>query len=116
MMLSNDSVRVIAEERLRGLTAHFVTRLPERLAAIEACLARRDTNVELLRHLHALAGTAGTFGIDDVAELAAEGEALAMTELDAERLSRLRVVVNALAHAIALRIPATLQEDHDDGR
>lgn len=68
---------------LRELRAEYVRRSPERLAEIEALLARagedpadRESLEALRLRFHSIAGTAGTFGFPEATELGRAAEAL----------------------------------------
>jgi HPt (histidine-containing phosphotransfer) domain-containing protein len=66
------------EERIRELRQRYAQTLPDRLASIAGMLMqageRSIARTELLRQFHTLAGTAGTFGYEDIATLAREAE------------------------------------------
>jgi chemotaxis protein histidine kinase CheA len=61
------------QERINELRQRYMRTLPDRVATIGGMLMH-STRAELLRQFHTLAGTAGTFGYDDVAVLAGEAE------------------------------------------
>ena len=70
-------------ERLHELRARFIQSLPSRAALIAQLLmraqgstSRRSAIAELELQLHALAGTAGTYGLSDVAGAAHEAEVI----------------------------------------
>ncbi|MDP9194096.1 MAG: Hpt domain-containing protein [Acidobacteriota bacterium] len=77
------------ENRIRELRQRYAQTLPERLASIARTLIQAgeamqagETNIpraELLRQFHTLAGTAGTFGFEDIATLAADAECILST-------------------------------------
>ena len=66
------------EDRIRELRQRYAQTLPDRAASIGRMLMqapqRNITRAELLRQFHTLAGTAGTFGYEDIAALAREAE------------------------------------------
>jgi chemotaxis protein histidine kinase CheA len=69
------------EMRIHELRLRFVTSLPHRIAAIREAWMRVPVNGshaagmnELQRQLHTLAGTAGTYGLGDIAAVACEAE------------------------------------------
>ena len=68
------------EERIRELRQRYALTLPDRVASIGNLLTqageRNAARVELLRQFHTLAGTAGTFGYQDLATLAWEAECI----------------------------------------
>lgn len=91
-----------ARDRLAALRNGFASRLRTRVAelerAVEGAMAGHDAGVERSEQLaHKLAGTAGSFGFQDVGEVAAELEALCGAGFDpvAARalLDRLRALV-----------------------
>jgi len=55
-------------QRIEELTRRFLSTLPQRVSSID------DSRVQLSSRLHALAGTAATYGVHDVARLAREAE------------------------------------------
>ncbi|HJW92170.1 MAG TPA: response regulator [Thermoanaerobaculia bacterium] len=67
-----------AEQKLLQLRERFAAALPQRIddldGAIRSCEAEPATLHDLERKFHSLAGTAGTYGMNDIAGLAAEGE------------------------------------------
>jgi len=80
------------ENRIRELRQRYARTLPDRLASVARTLIQAgetmqagetiqagETNIpraELLRQFHTLAGTAGTFGFEDIATLAGDAECL----------------------------------------
>ncbi|HET9933556.1 MAG TPA: Hpt domain-containing protein [Polyangiaceae bacterium] len=66
------------EEQLRLIRREYACKLPGKVSALAACLAEREKNLRVLaeaRELaHRLKGTAGTYGFNGVAELAARLE------------------------------------------
>ena len=71
------------QEKLNSLTQRFLLTLPNRVGSISRLLLRIHGQpldprilVELGSQFHALSGTAGTYGIMDVAALATEAEAI----------------------------------------
>jgi chemotaxis protein histidine kinase CheA len=68
------------EQRIRELKQRYALTLPDRVASIGNLLLQAGeqavVRAELLRQFHTLAGTAGTFGYNDVAALACEAEGL----------------------------------------
>ncbi len=77
-MSSTDTVQTVLSERLRALNLRFRNGLPNRLAVIVQLVAAVDASRvdELIRHFHSLAGTAATYRLYEIAELAAEAQAL----------------------------------------
>jgi len=77
-MTSSDPKHSILAERIRSLRMRFRNGLPERLTAIRNLLATVDAIRvdELALHFHKLAGTAATYQFHEIAELAADAEAL----------------------------------------
>jgi chemotaxis protein histidine kinase CheA len=68
----------ILEDRIRALRERWAQTLPDRVASIEGMLTHAAEcgcdRAELLRQFHSLAGTASTFGYDDIAALAWDAE------------------------------------------
>ncbi len=65
--------------RMNTLTSRFVGTMPQRVTAIAETLTLCSRNSltaapTLERQFHSLAGTAGTYGLDAIAAVAAEGE------------------------------------------
>ncbi len=87
------------------IVERFLSKLPQRLAAIEGTLVSRDF-VELRRHAHQLAG-AGAFGCDEIGDISAELEKAAISncfEQCQELLTRLRAVVPESPHNAVERV------------
>jgi diguanylate cyclase (GGDEF)-like protein len=97
------------EERIRVLRDRFVCGLTVRVAGIEAELAHMADDgsaMELERLFHTLAGTAGTYGLDRIAELAAHGEEICDDQIvDATAMRSLHVIASDLRAAIAAEGP-----------
>jgi HPt (histidine-containing phosphotransfer) domain-containing protein len=74
----NVPIKPTLSEKVRALRARFRNGLPDRLAAIARSVATIDAVQvdELTRQFHWLAGTAASYQFYDIAELAAEAEAL----------------------------------------
>ncbi len=98
------------EERIRMLRERFTESLPDRVAEIRRSWMRLCANPELpvlheelARQLHTLGGTAGTYGLMNVAGLSVEGE-LACADLDGhadeETLLYLATLVEDISRAI----------------
>jgi len=72
------------ELKLLQLRERFTAALPRRIDEIAGTLANCEAHLaplsDLERQFHSLAGTAGTYGLSAVAELAAEGEAACSTD------------------------------------
>ena len=77
-MTSTDTKNLTLSERVRTLRMRFRNGLPDRLATIQRLLATVDAaRVDQLALLfHSLAGTAATYQFYEMAELAADAEAL----------------------------------------
>jgi diguanylate cyclase (GGDEF)-like protein len=93
------------EEKIRVLRDRFVQGLAGRVVTIDAELGEMAANgsaVALERHFHTLAGTAGTYGLDRIAELAAHGEEICSDPIvDAGAMRSLHAIVADLRAAIA---------------
>ncbi len=96
-------------ERLHELRARFVQSLPSRAALVAQLLMRAQGSTsrasaiaELELQLHALAGTAGTYGLADVADFAHEAEVVCATadSFDDDTLQYLGGVVADLQDAV----------------
>lgn len=98
------------EERIRMLRERFNESLPDRVADIRRSWMRLSANPELpalheefARRLHTLGGTAGTYGLMNVAGLSVEGE-LACADLDgradAETLLYLATLIEDISCAV----------------
>jgi HPt (histidine-containing phosphotransfer) domain-containing protein len=92
------------EERIRALRKRYISSLPERATAIGQLLVMSNASAraELLRELHVLAGTAGSFGYHDITANAREAEhvlagpnAGAATGLVEQLVARLRELHDA---------------------
>lgn len=98
------------EERIRMLRARFAETLPDRLAELRrtwmrlcANPASAEVREQLARQLHTLGGTAGSYGLTNVAGLGVEGEltcAEAVEGLDAETLRYLATIVDDIGRAV----------------
>ena len=68
----------ILEDRIRALRERYAQTLPDRVASIGGMLMQAGQQgcdrAELLRQFHTLAGTASTFGYEDIAALALDAE------------------------------------------
>lgn len=89
--------------RIEELTRRFIGSLPERVTLLEGLQARArgdpSSLAELSCRLHALCGTAATYGVMDVALLAQEGECVCdMTVVDFDALDGL---IDAIRKAVA---------------
>jgi diguanylate cyclase (GGDEF)-like protein len=97
------------EEKIRALRDRFVMGLAGRVAAIDEELAHVAVDggtAALERHFHTLAGTAGTYALETVAELAARGEEICCDQMVDDRATReLRSIVDGLHRAIAAELP-----------
>ena len=83
------------EQAIAGLRDRFLLGLPARLDVIDtALLAAATSDVE--RGFHSLAGTAGTYGLPAIAEVAAEGEYACTSDLDENTPRRLAVLLDRL--------------------
>jgi hypothetical protein len=88
-------------EHLARLRNRFVEGLPDRLLAIEEAMARATAGAPLEdseRQFHKLAGTAGTYGVEPVASIAAIGELLCSdpSVSQQERLATLEIIIQKL--------------------
>src|SRR5947207_3056572 len=99
-----------AEERIRALRDRFVGGLTARIDGIEAELAQMAKDgsaMGLERLFHTLAGTAGTYVLDRIAELAAQGEEICDDQIvDASAMRALHVIAADLRAALAAEGPA----------
>lgn len=77
-MSSSDAIQAALSERVHALRLRFLAGLPDRLATIIRLVSSIDAAGvdELHRQFHSLAGTAATYSVHEIAELAAEGQAL----------------------------------------
>ncbi len=98
------------EERIRMLRKRFTDTLPDRLAEVRrawmrlcASPASPEVQHQLARQFHTLGGTAGSYGLMDVAGLAAEGE-LTCEDLgahpDSDTFPYLATIVNDISRAV----------------
>jgi chemotaxis protein histidine kinase CheA len=117
------------EMRIHELRLRFITSLPQRIAAIRRAWMRIPGNGsdaaamnELQRQLHTLAGTAGTYGLADIAAVACEAELIcdaAATATDEEELHYVGTLLADLEKLIhrrsapAMLAPALGQVDGD---
>lgn len=96
------------EEKIRVLRDRFVHGLAERIANIDAELREMAGNgsaMVLERHFHTLAGTAGTYGLDRIAELAGEGEEICNDQIvDASAMQSLHAIVADLRAAVTAEL------------
>jgi chemotaxis protein histidine kinase CheA len=72
----------ILEDRIRALRQRYAQTLPDHVASIGRMLTQGDRGCDravLLRLFHTLAGTASTFGYEDVATLAWDAECFLST-------------------------------------
>jgi chemotaxis protein histidine kinase CheA len=97
------------EDRIRQLTGRFVLALPDRVAAIAASLRAAHAEpeselvrTELRRQLHAMSGTAATYGFPWIAGIACEAEAVCLEPFDARSLDVLEILVRGLEAAAQL--------------
>jgi len=93
------------EIRLADLTSRFARTVPDRVRVIASTLTRDRSDIPeiapLLEQLfHTLAGTAGTFGLQALSAIAAEGEevcaALEEGSIDPDSLTYLNFLVDQL--------------------
>jgi diguanylate cyclase (GGDEF)-like protein len=93
------------EEKIRALRDRFVHGLAGRIEEIEGELAQMAGNgsaAALERKFHTLAGTAGTYGLDQIAELAVRGEEICCDQIvDNCATQALHAIVADLRAAIA---------------
>jgi HPt (histidine-containing phosphotransfer) domain-containing protein len=67
------------EERITELRHRYTLSLPDRFAAIRGAFLDGTLNLprtDLLRRFHTIAGSAATFGYEDIAALAADAECI----------------------------------------
>lgn len=67
------------EQRITELRHRYTLSLPDRFAAIRGAFLGDAMNLprtDLLRRFHTIAGSAATFGYDDIAALAADAECI----------------------------------------
>lgn len=98
------------EERVRMLRQRFTESLPDRVAEIRRSWMRLRANPELpalfeelARQLHTLGGTAGTYGLMNVAGLSIEGELVCEDldgQADAETLLYLATLIEDIGRAV----------------
>ena len=101
----------LLEARLAGLKAKMIRGLPDRVRELEGALVQlRGGNApardELKRYAHKLRGVAGTYGFDDLTQLAADGEIAARDGTD----EALEAAIEALLVGIRQAIPAHATE------
>ncbi len=93
------------EEKIRALRDRFVHGLADRIVDIDAELtqmAGSGSAAVLERQFHTLAGTAGTYGLERIAELAAQGEEICCDQIvDKSATQTLHKIVADLRAAIA---------------
>lgn len=94
------------EQKIRALRDRFVLGLSSRVAKIDEELARiagDGSTAALERHFHTLAGTAATYGLERIAEIAARGEEICIDQIIDDRATRdLHALVAELRAAIAV--------------
>jgi HPt (histidine-containing phosphotransfer) domain-containing protein len=65
------------QQRIEELRHRYVLSLPDRIAAIAGAViddARKLARADMLRRFHTIAGSASTFGYEDIASLAGQAE------------------------------------------
>jgi chemotaxis protein histidine kinase CheA len=62
------------EKRIKELRQRYAQKLPGLVAEISTLMMRKAPRAGLLRQFHTLAGTAGTFGYEEITTLAWEAE------------------------------------------
>lgn len=90
------------EAKLDSLRERFRALLPERVEELSRLLDD-DAFPDLTRRFHNLAGTAGTYGVEEIGTLAAEGEDVCENarSADPETVSYLRVLIDTMRGAAA---------------
>ncbi|HEY2324666.1 MAG TPA: diguanylate cyclase [Thermoanaerobaculia bacterium] len=93
------------EEKIRALRDRFVLGLASRVSEIEnelALMAGNGSAIALERKFHTLAGTAGTYGLDRIAELAAAGEEICCDQIvDGTAMLALHAITADIRAAVA---------------
>src|SRR5258708_23721262 len=102
--------------KLLVLKERFLAGLPQRFNDLEAAMKRCTPEAEpgaveeVERRFHTIAGTAGTYGLSEVAALAAEGEETcamsAGSQDDASTLEYLRSLVDSMKEVVPSTKPA----------
>ena len=95
----------LLEARLAGLKAKMIRGLPERVREFEGALAQlrgghASARDELKRYAHKLRGIAGTYGFDDLTQLAAHGESAARDGSEETLQSAIEALIVAIREAI----------------
>lgn len=97
----------LVTQKIEELRQRFLRALPERVASISDTWARTRINTgsamsrrELTTRLHALAGTAATYGLEDVSELAREAEMISETPLEMGSIESIDAIINCLRRAV----------------
>ena len=83
------------EQAIAGLRERFLRGLPDRLDVIDAAL-HTSALTEVERGFHSLVGTAGTYGLITIAEIAAKGEYACANDLNEDTLDHLATLVGRL--------------------
>jgi diguanylate cyclase (GGDEF)-like protein len=111
------------ELKLLQLRERFTAALPRRIDeladALAGCEANPGTLHDLERKFHSLAGTAGTYGLNAISELAAEGEEACNTETPGAApafalFDRLHCLINSMRTSIGAPPPARIFCVDDD--
>jgi diguanylate cyclase (GGDEF)-like protein len=94
------------EQKIRALRDRFVLGLASRVAKIDEELARiagDGSTAALERHFHTLAGTASTYGLEQIAAIASRGEEICCDQIVDDRATgELHALVAELGAAIGL--------------
>lgn len=97
------------EDRIRQLTERFVLAMPDRVGAIAESLRSAYeepqselTRTDLRRKLHAMSGTAATYGFYWIAGIASQAEELCAEPLSPRSLDVLAILVQGLNAAALL--------------
>jgi len=98
------------EERIQMLRERFAESLPERVVQLRrtwirlcASPSNGETQQDFERQLHTLGGTAGTYGLNQIAGLAVEGELTCADfgdEPESETLLYLGSIIEDIGHAV----------------
>jgi len=95
------------QTKLFALRERFLSLLPARIDDLSRMLENvRDDGTlrDLMRRFHSIAGTAGTYGLDDVSALAAEGEEICTNtrRFDEETRTYLRFLIDSIRRSAGI--------------
>jgi HPt (histidine-containing phosphotransfer) domain-containing protein len=123
-MLNTKTAKPALAQTVRALRLSFSSGLPDRIASIAQALATIDAEHidEVIRELHSLSGMATAYQFHDIAQLAAEAEALceeyAIDSTLCAVVSELEESALALANVVPFNMPeagGTFEGDHAGG-